>query len=47
MSTSPPSTCWVGLAAEGGDAKKILVANGATADALLEAFESDPRERAG
>jgi ATP-dependent Clp protease ATP-binding subunit ClpB len=28
----------VGLAADGGDAKKILVANGATADALLEAF---------
>jgi ATP-dependent Clp protease ATP-binding subunit ClpB len=29
----------VGLAADGGDAKKILVANGATADALLEAFD--------
>ena len=28
----------MGLAADGGDAKKILVANGATADALLEAF---------
>ena len=28
----------VGLAADGGDAKNILVANGATADALLEAF---------
>jgi ATP-dependent Clp protease ATP-binding subunit ClpB len=28
----------VGLATDGGDAKKILVANGATADALLEAF---------
>src|SRR5579864_2904853 len=28
----------VGLAADGGDAKNILVANGATADALLAAF---------
>jgi len=28
----------VGLAADGGDAKNILVANGTTADALLEAF---------
>jgi len=28
----------VGLAADGGDAKNILVANGATADALLDAF---------
>jgi ATP-dependent Clp protease ATP-binding subunit ClpB len=28
----------VGLAADGGDAKNILVSNGATADALLEAF---------
>ncbi len=28
----------VGLAADGGDAKNILVAQGATADALLEAF---------
>jgi len=28
----------VGLAADGGDAKNILVANGATADALLEVF---------
>jgi ATP-dependent Clp protease ATP-binding subunit ClpB len=29
----------VGLAADGGDAKKILAANGATAGALLEAFD--------